>query len=91
MTLHDLDARLRALTLDDRDIKLLAMVARGRRNSEIARELSCNERRIQTEMAALERKLKVDGRVGLARVYLGQPAAPVRTVLCFGGEELPLT
>lgn len=90
MTRPDHDARLRALHLDDRDIKLLALVARGRRNSEIAREFSCTERRVQTELAALCRKLEVDGRVGLAGVYLGEPAAPVRTVLCFGGEELEL-
>ena len=79
--------RCNAAGLDPCESKLLAMVALGRRNECIAKEMSTTERRVASELAALERKLGVQGRVGLAQWYFGDLGAPVRTVLCFGGEE----
>lgn len=83
--------RCQAAGLDARESRLLLLVARGRRNDYIAKDLSCTERRVQAELDALARKLKVNGRVGLGQFFHGTlPSAPVRTVLCFQGEEIEL-
>lgn len=59
--------------LDDRDFRLLQMVSRGRRDDYIAKQMSCNERRVQGELDGLAGKLGVEGRVGLAQWYSGTP------------------
>lgn len=63
---HTAADRARAFGLDDREVRLLSLVARGRRNDYIAHDLSCDVPRVERELAALAAKLGVEGRGGLA-------------------------
>jgi DNA-binding CsgD family transcriptional regulator len=55
-------AALAALGLTDREAEVLALVAGGRTNNQVARQLSLSERTVQTYLSTIYRKLGVDNR-----------------------------
>lgn len=65
------EARLRALGLTAREGEILALVARGRRNAEIARTLVVSVRTVEKHLEQLYRKLGVSSRVEAVAVARG--------------------
>jgi two-component system nitrate/nitrite response regulator NarL len=60
--------------LTPREWEILAQVAHGYRNKEIANRLVVSENTIKAHLAAIYRKLQVDSRLGAALYYLHQTA-----------------
>lgn len=60
------EAQVLAENLSPREREIVAMVAEGMRNKEIASKLSISEGTVKTHLHTIYRKLNVDGRVELA-------------------------
>ena len=60
------EAQVLAETLSPREREIVAMIADGMRNKEIASKLSISEGTVKTHLHTIYRKLNVDGRVELA-------------------------
>lgn len=60
------EAQVLAETLSPREREIVAMIAAGMRNKEIASRLSISEGTVKTHLHTIYRKLSIDGRVELA-------------------------
>lgn len=63
--------------LSEREAEVLTLVARGRSNKEIARELFLSEGTIKTHVSHIMTKLNVDRRTELVRYALGRGLIPL--------------
>lgn len=69
---HEADGAAQQPALSPREQDILALLAEGYRNKEIASLLSVSENTIRAHVASLYRKLQVTGRVEAALYYYGK-------------------
>lgn len=72
------DNLLRELTPREREV--MALVARGATDREIARDLDITVNTVNTHLMSIRRKLRVTNRVSLATIYYGD--TPYHLVKC---------